>query len=230
MRKFAWLLPLFLLSVSLSGQRKADYGIFGGVSTYYGDINPGIFINTTRPAGGLFYRYNFNPRQALRANIYLGGLAAADSNSLNSYEIARGAWFKATIGEAALLYEFNFLPYSTQGKQWNYTPYIAGGAGIFFLSTETNLSRYTTAFRPVIPVTVGFKVNIYKNIGLEAEYSIHKTFYDNFDGLKNRDFTVRSEIHNNDWYSFAGVAVTWKFYSKLAGCPAFNDVDSGNKH
>ena len=78
---------------------------------------------------------------------------------------------------------------------------------------------------PVIPFSFGFKINIYKNIGLEAEYGFRKTFYDNFDGLK--DFIAPSDytwIHNNDWYTFTGMAVTWKIFqqtgrlSGLRGC------------
>jgi hypothetical protein len=84
--------------------------------------------------------------------------------------------------------------------------------------------------KPVIPFTFGFKVNVYKNIGLEAEYGFRKTFYDNFDGLK--DLVAPSDfgwIHNNDWYTFTGITVTWKIYNKLAGCPAYGDVNSKKK-
>ena len=83
---------------------------------------------------------------------------------------------------------------------------------------------------PVIPLSVGFKINIYKNLGLEAEYGFRKTFYDNFDGLNDFiDPADRSWLHNNDWYSFAGISLTWKMYNRLAGCPAYNDVDSKRK-
>ena len=91
-------------------------------------------------------------------------------------------------------------------------------------------SAKSSKFVPVIPFSIGFKINIHKNIGLEAEYGFRKTFYDNFDGLK--DLVAPSDYawtHNNDWYTFTGVAVTWKFYSRLAGCPAYNDVDSKRK-
>ena len=77
---------------------------------------------------------------------------------------------------------------------------------------------------------MGFKINLYKNLGLEAEYGFRKTFYDNFDGLN--DFTDPEDyawLHNNDWYSFAGICLTWKMYNKLAGCPAYDDVDRKRK-
>ncbi len=127
----------------------------------------------------------------------------------------------------ALKFEFNFFPYSTPGKQWNFTPYFAAGAGVAFVNTVPAASP---AFIPVLPFSFGFKVNIYKNIGLEAEYGFRKTFYDNFDGLK--DLVAPSNlgwIHNNDWYTFTGIAVTWKIYNKLAGCPAYSEADSKRK-
>jgi hypothetical protein len=109
-------------------------------------------------------------------------------------------------------------------KRWTWTPYFAGGLGIAFINTSS------LTYDPVIPVSVGFKINVYKNLGLEAEYGFRKTFYDNFDDQKDlTDPSHRPWLHNNDWYSFAGVALTWKIYNRLAGCPAFKDVDESRK-
>ncbi len=218
------------------GQRSADYGIIGGVSSYLGDINPNRLFYSPLPAGGIFYRYNFHPRQSLRANIIFGGLRANDLDFNNPIQTARKAQFSGNIGEMALQFEFNFLPYSTQGKKWNLTPYIAAGLGLSFIDTKTtvqlpsfNYSAFT--YQPIIPFSVGFKINIHKNLGLEAEYGFRKTFYDNFDGLTNNiDPDHKAWLHNNDWYSFAGIAFTWKIYNKLAGCPAFKDVDQARRH
>jgi hypothetical protein len=229
-----FLFILILLSpLSVQGQRNADYGIFGGVSSYMGDINRNRFLYSPLPAGGLFYRYNFNPRQALRTNIFIGGLKGSDLDFNNNFQQSRAASFSGIVSEWALQFEFNFFQYSTQGKRWNCTPYLAAGAGISFLNinsaVNSNISTGLT-YEPVIPFSVGFKINIYKNLGLEAEYGFRKTFYDNFDGLK--DLTDQSHyawLHNNDWYSFAGIAITWKIYNKLAGCPAFKDVDESRR-
>ncbi len=224
MKKIHWILFLLFPALTLHGQRNADYGIFAGVSSYYGDINPGRFMYSPLPAGGFFYRYNLHPRQSIRANIFIGGLKGNDSDFSNDFQQNRNASFSGIVGEASAQFEFNFLPYTTEGKSWDYSPYIAGGAGVAFINTTS------FSYVPVIPFSVGFKLNIYKNIGLEAEYGLRKTFYDNFDGLK--DFVAPSDyawLHNNDWYSFAGVSVTWKIYNKLAGCPAYNDVDSKRK-
>lgn len=175
MRKISGLLLLLFVSLSASGQRNADYGIFGGVSSYLGDINTNRLFYSPLPAAGLFYRYNFNPRQAVRTNIYLGGIRGNDLDFNNGFQQTRGAAFSGTVAEWAAQFEFNFLPYSTQGKKWNYTPYLAAGAGLAFISSGS------LTYVPVIPFSMGFKINIHKNLGLEAEYGFRKTFYDNLD-------------------------------------------------
>ena len=220
MKRLSGVLCLFLLAITLSGQRRSDYGVMAGVTSYLGDINPGRLLYSPSLAAGIFYRYNFHPRQALRANILYGGLKGNDLDFDNDFQIARGASFSGSVTEFAVQYEFNFFPYSTMGKLWNYSPYFAAGVG------GTYVDSPASAFVPVIPFSFGFKINIHKNIGLEAEYGFRKTFYDNFDDLKDMvDPADYAWLHNNDWYSFLGIGLTWKIFNKLAGCPAYDDED-----
>jgi hypothetical protein len=224
MKKIYWFYLILCLTLPIKGQQNADFGAFAGVSSYIGDINPNRLMYAPLPALGIFYRYNLNPRQSLRTSLFIGGLRANDLDFKNSFQQARGASFSGEVGELSAQFEFNFFPYSTRGKRWNYSPYIAGGLGIAFVNTTV------FSYVPVIPFSLGFKINIYKNLGLEAEYGFRKTFYDNFDGLK--DFIAPSDyswLHNNDWYTFAGIALTWKMYNRLAGCPAYSDVDARRK-
>ncbi|OFY61076.1 MAG: hypothetical protein A2V50_06960 [Bacteroidetes bacterium RBG_19FT_COMBO_42_10] len=220
MKQVPWIFLFFCLSLTAAGQRNSDYGVFAGVSSYLGDINPNRLMYSPLPAGGVFYRYNFHPRHALRGNIFFGGLKGDDLDFKNSFQVNRAASFSGLVGELAVQFEFNFLPFTTQGKLWDFSPYFAAGAGVAFINSAS------VAFQPVIPFSAGFKVNIYKNMGLEAEYGFRKTFYDNFDGLN--DLVAPSDfawLHNNDWYSFAGIALTWKIFNTLVGCPAYSDVD-----
>ncbi len=206
-------------------QHSSEYGVMGGASSYLGDINPSVLLYSPSLAGGIFYRYNLHPRQSIRTSLLFGGLKGNDLDFKNSFQQARAASFSGTVGEWAVQFEFNFFPYTTGGKRWDYTPYIAGGGGIAFVNT----GNFT--YVPVIPFSLGFKVNIYKNMGLEAEYGFRKTFYDNFDGVKDLvSPSDASKIHNNDWYTFTGIAFSWKINSNLAGCPVYNDVNSKRKH
>ena len=201
-------------------QRNADYGIFGGVSSYFGDINQSKPLYSPRPAAGVFYRYNLHPRHSLRAGLFAGGLNASDSDFDNAFQQNRNASFSGMVAEVALQFEFNFFPYTTNGKKWSSTPYIAGGIGGSLIDTED------IAFCPVIPLSLGFKINVKRNLGLEVEYGVRKTFYDNFDGLENMENVW---THNNDWYTFTGVCVTWKIFSKLTECPAYKEVNYKRK-
>jgi hypothetical protein len=220
MKRAPWILFFFTLSIAAAAQSNSDYGVFAGVSSYLGDINPNRLMYSPLPAGGVFYRYNFHPRHALRGSIFFGGIRGNDLDFKNNFQLNRGASFSGTVGELALQFEFNFLPYTTQGKLWDFSPYFAAGAAVTFINSATMI------LQPAIPFSMGFKVNIYKNMGLEVEYGFRKTFYDNFDGLY--DSVAPSDfawLHNNDWYTFAGIALTWKIFNKLAGCPTYNDVD-----
>ncbi len=225
MKKLKWVVFLFCISLAVHCQKNADYGASAGVTSYLGDINPNRLMYAPLPAAAFFYRYNLNPRQSLRANLLLGGIRGDDLDFNNDFQRTRAMTFSGIIGEAAVQYEFNFFPYTTEGKRFDYSPYLAAGAGVAMNTSEG------TELLPIIPFGIGFKINLLKNMGLEAEYSFRKTFYDNFDGLK--DFVDPSDyalIHNNDWYTYTGISLTWKIMSRLAGCPAYDDVNSERKH
>jgi hypothetical protein len=223
MKRFFCLILLVLHFQAFFGQRNADYGVFAGVSSYIGDINTNRLLYSPLPAAGFFYRYNLNPREAIRLNIFGGGLRGNDRDFKNAFQQARAAKFSGEVGEVSAQFEINFFNYSTLGKRWNFSPYFAGGLGAAFVNTVS------FDIIPVIPVSLGFKVNVYKNLGLEFEYGFRKTFYDNFDGLKDLvASTDRGWLHNNDWYTFTGIGLTWKIYNRLAGCPAYWDVDTKN--
>jgi hypothetical protein len=212
MKKTISAVIFIIMALPAFSQRSADYGASAGIITYIGDLNPQNVFYNPGPALSLFYRYNFNPRQAVRANL-LGGYITP----LSSY-----------LGELGGTYEFNFFPYSTfRSRHVDYTPYIAGGAAMSIVFNP-DISEH----RPFlsIPFSAGFKVNVANHIGVEIEYGFRKTFYDKFDGrTEEADLGHKSWTHNNDWYSFLGVSITWKMYNTLAGCPAFAEMGKSKK-
>ncbi|MEA1887883.1 MAG: DUF6089 family protein [Bacteroidota bacterium] len=227
MKRCFWVVLMFIFFIPLNAQLKSDYGVFGGLSCYMGDINPERYFYGSSPAVGIMYRYNFHPRHALKTNISYGRIKANDLDFNNNFQQARAASFETTIFEWSAQFEFNFLPYATTGKWWDYSPYFAIGAGVCFLNNED------LTYTPIIPISLGIKVNIYKNLGLELEYGARKTFYDNFDGLiDNIDSDHHVWTHNNDWYMFSGVTFTWKMFHNMLSCPAYGDYwdDKYKKH
>ena len=124
MKKIQWIALLLLMSLTVNGQIRSDYGVFGGVSSYLGDINQSRLLYSPLPAAGIFYRYNLHPRQSIRASLFAGGLQGHDRDFENDFQQARDASFSGMLAELAAQFEFNFFPYATDGKRWNYTPYI----------------------------------------------------------------------------------------------------------
>src|SRR5512140_1586907 len=119
MKRLPWIFFFISISFTAAGQRNADSGIFAGASSYLGDINPNRLMYSPRLAAGILYRYNLHPRYSLRANLFYGGLRGDDLDFNNSFQQARAASFSTSVGEFALQFEFNFLPYSTEGKRWD---------------------------------------------------------------------------------------------------------------
>lgn len=189
--------------------KSSEVGIFLGASYYTGDLNPsGHFNRFTRPALGLLYRMNLNPRLSAKAIASYGIVEADDSYSRSDAHINRNLSFKSRIIEFAVEGEFNFLPFVTGSKKLSTTtPYVFAGIAVYRfnpqgyyagrwnnlqpLGTEgqgsafSNLKTYSlTQFS--IPFGVGVKVNTAKKININFEWGIRKTFTDYLDDVSGR--------------------------------------------
>lgn len=212
--KNIFVLLIFVFSFTLiEAQRKDNIGIFAGTSYYYGDINPDkLFYSPGFALGGIF-RYNINKRYAFRLNGYFTRLSG-DPNDFSKvvHDITPSGAFNTYIFDAACQLEFNFFPYFPTIKRWDYTTYISGGIGYVSVSNI-----------PVtIPFGIGFKLNLTNTICTGLEWSFRKTFNDSIDDTKNAT-DINSIIHNNDWYSFLGIFVTYRFFNFMIDCPAYDE-------
>jgi len=209
---FVLLILVFSFAL-IEAQRKDNIGIFAGTSYYYGDINPDkLFYSPGFAIGGIF-RYNINKRYAFRLNGYFTRLSG-DPNDFSDiiHDIIPSAAFNKYIFDAACQVEFNFFPYLPGVKRWDYTTYISGGVGYV---SASNI--------PVtIPFGIGLKLNVTNTISTGVEWSFRKTFNDLIDGTENPT-DINSVIHNNDWYSFLGIFVTYKFFNYMVDCPAYDE-------
>ena len=218
MKKFIIIAVFSGIIIGAKAQRKVDLGIFGGGSYYLGDINQSKqFYSLSYALGGL-YRFNINPRYTIRCSIFYGNLQADDQDFNNRFQQSRDNSFSGTVLDATLQLEFNFMPYSTFGRAGEYTVYTTGGIGVAFI----NISGPSSPL--VIPFGVGAKVNLGKKMGIGIEWGLRKMFYDKLDGFENPiDPEYRSFIHNFDWYSIAGISLTYKIYGGSEDCPAYWD-------
>jgi hypothetical protein len=217
---FLFIMLVMIAPTMCFAQRNANFGVFAGTSYYMGDINPNRHFYRASFSFGALYRINLNKRYAIRANAYVADLSGSDLDfpeRKNPDRPLSPASFQTSLVDIALQVEFNFLPFTPNVGRWEYTPYLSVGiAEGMILGSNVDATNFTS-----LPFGAGVKVNLTSRISAGTEWSFRKTFSDHIDGVTNPSGTS-SLIHNNDWYSFLGVFITFKFFNFATDCPAYN--------
>ena len=214
MKKIILFFSSFLVICSANCQKRADIGVFGGTNFYLGDINPLIPFNTPSYFFGGIYRYNITERYAVRLNGVYANLKDSDPN--NYYPQFSNASFSTNIFDFAGQFEFNYSPYIPKIEQGDFSTYLCLGIGGNFQLGEANVVNLT------IPFGTGFKYNLTTRISTGIEWSFRKTFNDRLDGYETfSQGGSNSFLFNNDWYSFLGLFITYKFFNFAENCPAY---------
>lgn len=99
MRKLILVFTAVVLTASGFAQKTADLGIWGGSSTYWGDIKGVPPMQTFNLNFGAFFRYNFNTRVAMRAQILSGSFSAVGNVEDIGFEFAKRAGYIADDGD-----------------------------------------------------------------------------------------------------------------------------------
>jgi hypothetical protein len=200
MKKIFIVLLLGCLGLNSIAQ-KSEIGGMVGTSFYLGDLNPTSLFPSIQPCGGIIYRYNFNPRWALKANIIFAEVKASDSENNNQY--ARNLSFKSPITEISSQVELNFFNLFNIPARNHFSPYIYLGLSVFSFNPQAELNgRYYdlqslgtegqgiegqndpySLVSMAIPFGFGVKWNIGKYISLGAEWGMRYTFTDYLDDV-----------------------------------------------
>lgn len=263
MKKFYLSILILFVTYTATFAQLGEIGGFVGGSYYLGDINPSKQFSQTQIAEGLFFRYNFDSRLALRLSAYRGKLKSDDK--IVKYNEKRGLKFQSKINEASLQFEFNFFRYYIGSSINYYTPYIFGGISYFTFkpeadgydlralgtegqNTPTGDKKYSLNGIS-IPFGIGVKYSLSNKFGLGLEWGLRKTFTDYIDDVSktyyldgnnidpnipeqyysdpsrlNKPGMQRGNSKNNDWYSFAGISVSYKINLRCyRGCRDFPD-------
>lgn len=213
MRKtFVLLVFLLFLAFPLFAQRTGDLGVFGGVSFYLGDLNPGRPFLLPKPSYGILYRYNINHRLSFQGHYLHGKVEGSDASSKT--DLTRNLSFSSTIDEAGMQFEVNFFEFFIGSKIHWWTPYVFGGTSVFLfnpvgaagnlqpLHTEGQGSALYPGRKPYnlvalsMPFGVGFKVSLNKYFGLGAEWGMRKTTTDYLDDV-SKTYYLDSQANPN---------------------------------
>jgi hypothetical protein len=242
MKKLGLVFIAVVLAVSGYAQKSADIGVWGGTSTYWGDVGSVPPLQSFNLNMGAYFRYNFNARVGMRTMFLTGSFSADGEVEGVPYE------FKKNAQDITLMMEVNFLKYVLGEKKTPFTPYIMGGVGVSYfplnrdpiydLPFSDNQLSYPMNPESVvaasIPFGFGVKFSLGKRLGFGAEYQLRKLFSDKLDNLddplsfrNNADEKVKytTVYHNNDWPGYLGVHLTYKLYLNQKDCPAYDRKD-----
>lgn len=195
-----------LLSIPsmLSAQGGApEVGIFGGISTYNGDLSSSSFpFQQSHPAFGIFIRKAVYKGFSLRLGASFGKMSGADSLASDTSVKMRNLDFQSNITDVHLLAEYNFFDYSKTG----FTPYVFVGISVYHFDPYTKDTAGLRVYLPPlstegegldaypdrknynltqisIPFGVGVKYALSPVVNIGLEFRINKTFTDYLDDV-----------------------------------------------
>lgn len=230
--KTTFTLILFaLITFSLNAQ-KHELGVSLGASGFVGDLGGSNKIGTpfisdiepklTRPAGGLFYRYNINYRWALKTSLLATQVRGDDRlTDADRFEPAwfrehRNLHFKSLIIDATASIEFNILKYRIGDMRNRFTPYLGLGIGAFYFNPKAEYEGNWVALQPLgtegqsLPgykkkylriqpnaaLSVGVKYNLNRNLAIGAEVTHRFTRTDYIDDVSTV-YADRADFYAN---------------------------------
>jgi hypothetical protein len=170
-----------------------------------GDLNPKGVFQGSRPAGGVLFRYNINPRLAFKVTALFGSLQASDATT--GKDKARNLSFRSPVSELSAQIELNFLRLYNERGQNPFSPYLFLGLSVFSFNPQAEVNGILYDLQPLgtegqdlnikdaagrvydqkryaltgfsIPMGIGMRVNFLKYycIGLEWGYRATSTDY-----------------------------------------------------
>jgi hypothetical protein len=112
--------------------QEGEFGIGVGAGHYFGDLNTRAKLNRPKAAATLFFRKNLGNYIAVRIGASFAQLGYSDRyNTHNKVMFNRNLSFNSKVWELTLQGDFNFFRFMPGEPQYNFTPYITFGAGVF---------------------------------------------------------------------------------------------------
>jgi hypothetical protein len=250
---------LFLLKIINADAQRVDVGFGIGLANYWGDLAPSISYNESKPAINLFSRLNLSKIWALTGQITTLQVSGTDKNF--DFNKSRNLSFTNNITEYAGLVEYNFANYGYGVLDSKITGYIFGGMAYFKYTPQTIYAEQTVNLRDLktedvtygnysfaIPFGIGAKWIFTRNLSLEANFNIRKTYTDYIDDVSGKyadlsksslrtqqiadrsyeivgskprvSGTMRGSDNYNDWYMTFTTCLAYRLPGRIK-CPTF---------
>lgn len=193
-----------------------EVGLYFGGSNYVGDIGSTNYINPNNLAGAIFYKYNTNPRIALRATYSYLPILGNDLKATTTFRRNRALNFSNTINELAVGLEYNFYEFDLSSEDKTWTPYLLLElVGFNYKNVKSHTPSgqiiYGQKTSYAIPFGIGYKSKLYSTLAFAFETKFRYTFEDDLDFISNKTPNINIEGTGNDWYMFTGFSLIYTF-------------------
>ena len=215
MKKLVLLITLVCITTTSKAQIN-EVGFFVGGSNYIGDIGPEYYIYPNNFMGGIIYKWNMNPRVALRGTFTYAEISSNDNDATNIARYNRGIGFNNSIKELAVGIEFNYFEYNLDDYRKTHTPYLLFEIAAFNYNVATSETgpqqyQYSSKTSFAIPFGIGYKTKLFGDLAVALELRARYTFEDDLDFTNNETPNVNIEGTGNDWYMFTGFSLIYTF-------------------
>jgi hypothetical protein len=220
---------------------KNELGAGIGTFVYQGDLTPERMgsYKTMKPAVNIYFNKVLNTMFLLRTNLAIGGLKADDGKySTPEYRKQRNFSFKTPVIELSEIVEADIFK-NNQSKLPGLSPYVFIGAGFTLLNIKRDYSGFNGEYfaseqttldglmddeqvspphiLPVLPLGIGIRYALTKNILISIETSYRYAFTDYLDG-----FSKAANASKYDSYQSNTIGITYRFLTNdVVKCPVF---------
>ncbi len=191
-------------------------GLMIGASNYIGDLarnSRKVYMKETRPALGLFMRYNLNDFVTLKAYGNYASIAGEDANADDEAIQTRNLSFRSTLVEFGVTGEFNLSGYQPYALSKVFSPYLFIGVSAVWFNPKAKYNGDWIALQPLgtegqgmpnfpeaysrtnfaVPFGIGFKYALTDQLNLGLEFGARRTFTDYLDDVSGT-YVAYSEL------------------------------------
>lgn len=196
---------LFALPSFLSAQH-TEVGFLLGASNYMGELsnnNSTIYFQETKPAVGVFGKYNLNNLIAVRLGFNYASIAGEDANSPNRSINNRNLSFRSNLYEFGLTGEFNIPGFQPYNLDQPLSAFLFGGIALTKFNPKARYNDDLFALQPLgtegqgiagydapysrvlfaVPFGIGIKYALNDAINLGLEVGARYSFTDYLDDV-----------------------------------------------
>ena len=211
------ILSIFLFCIcGSSSAQMYELGFLAGGSTFIGDIGATDYVKPNSLAYGVVFKYNINPRIALRTSVSRFKVVGDDAESSNLFRKQRGFYFENNINEFAIGIEYNFFEYDLSSSGKKGTPYLLFQLGAIEYKTPRGLDIsgnpiFTDLTTLTIPMGLGYKSILFGKLAFAIEARVNYNLTDGLDYTTDKIPALDFGGSSDDWYVFTGVSFVYTF-------------------